>query len=133
MNNGFVGLRTFAAVVLFPSMLIFIQIDVHAESGSRTVTTIGARSCADWIEERKLENRVDRQPFEIFRLRATESWLLGLMTGLNAGDPGDRDYLDAVDANTIFDWMDTFCEKNHRSTMFTGAQRLMLELVKMRP
>ena len=99
-------------IVLFTS-LIFIQPAVSQE-----VAIFGGSDCGQWVANSKSN----------FSLKA---WLLGYISGLNAGLVGDskNDPLRKINsAEQIFLWMDNFCQKNPLKTVQEGGKALYSEL-----
>ena len=104
----------------FTSMvLIAIAID------ARAITVLGARSCGTWIE-----SRTDNSSGKSWASLASESWLVGYLSGLAGGI--DKDFLKGTDAPSIFLWVDNYCRSNPLKAIDDAGIALALELVKQK-
>lgn len=59
------------------------------------------------------------------------SWILGFLTGLNYNFDGGKDVLQAIDAGTVTDWIDRYCEQHPKKDTVDAALKLFSELQKM--
>lgn len=98
----------------------------------RTYTTIGARSCKVWNDQKAEQQKVTAEiNFSQFDLLTTRSWLLGYLSGYNALLSEEIDLLDDIDADTITLWMDNYCSKNPAKGLTDGARQLAKEIIKI--
>ena len=77
------------------------------------VETRGVRSCGKWMEEKRAATSVkelNKVPVLISR-----SWFLGYLSG-RAGVSG-KDFLKGTDNDSIFLWLDNYCQANPQSDL----------------
>ncbi|BDC37783.1 hypothetical protein PTKU15_10800 [Paraburkholderia terrae] len=79
-------------------------------------TTIGNRTCGQWSARKQ----------NTYITFAIEAWLMGYMTGLAVAS-GD-DVLAGTDADSIYLWMDNYCQSHPLDRVGTGATDLFFEL-----
>ena len=81
------------------------------------VIIFGGNDCGQWMTNSK------SSPY-------MRGWLLGYMSGLNAGlSSAKDDSLNKINsAEQIFLWMDNFCTKNPLKTLNQGGNTLFFEL-----
>ena len=102
--------------------LVFIQPALGQGGGARN---FGNRDCGVWLQK---DN-------EYLRM-GSEGWLLGYLSGQNLvlqtlRKEKDSDLLRKVkSANQILLWMNNYCTANPLSDIATGANELMVELMK---
>lgn len=99
-----------------------------AQTGQRAITILAPVTCSEWIDGRKAGREVKPLSFNYSGTR-NEFWLLGLVTGLNAGLEGS-DLLRSLDSALIFDWMDRYCGRNRTSSLFDGAEELLSQVAR---
>ena len=79
----------------------------------------GHTSCGTWIKERRAKS---------WASLASESWLVGYLSGIVVAR--HQDFLKGTDNESIFLWMDRFCNENLISDTSDGAQEIYLQLTK---
>ena len=92
------------------------------------VDLMGARSCSNWIEERRMENsakEMNRIPVLI-----TKSWFLGYLSG--RAEATRRNFLKGTDSDSIFLWLDNYCRANPNKGLDSGGVDLARELMQMK-
>ena len=102
--------------------LIFFFAMNSSYAGQRAITIMAPRTCSTWITERK-----EADSLKMLTSRS-ETWLLGVMSGLNAGLDSDKNLLSSVNSSLVFD---KYCAKNPKADVFDGAVQLILELGKV--
>lgn len=98
------------------------------EPDTRTISILGATSCAEWTSIRASQN--DPPGMRTMREIVPISWLLGFLTGLNAADDGGN-ALGAIDGETIADWMDGYCANHAKKDLYDGGKALYKKLKGM--
>lgn len=78
-------------------------------------------SCGDWVQERKIDSA--RQI--LFR-----RWILGYLSGLASGL--GKDILKGTGNESIYLWIDNFCQANPLKDSDDAANELFRELVKVK-
>jgi hypothetical protein len=83
------------------------------------VTLMGGNSCAEWAEDRRLDDNVSKR---------SQAWLRGLLNGFAFA--ADKEFWDSGDGLTndqVFFWMDRYCDENPLKRVANGAVTLMNE------
>ena len=112
--------------------LVSVMLSPPLYGADRTITVMANRTCKTWIDDRAKREAVDRSIYDWFPAATSEHWLLGLLTGLNAGTDIDVNLLNDVDSQLVFDWMDKYCKEHPDQDVYNGAEELVLDLVKMK-
>jgi hypothetical protein len=74
---------------------------------------LGAATCGQWGKE---QTQVDK------------AWLLGYLSGVALTTK--KNFLDGIDDQSIFLWMDNYCQLKPLSHVYNGADVLIFELRK---
>jgi hypothetical protein len=99
---------------LLIATITFISINSYA------ISLFGdGMSCGKWIEDRKKDYGV-----------ATRTYLLGFISGLALGT--NKDYINTIDADSLFVWTDNYCQANPTEKLNTAASLFHIEMVKKR-
>ena len=88
----------------------------------------GSRSCAKWMEEKRLANsakEMNKIPVLISR-----SWFLGYLSG--RADASGRNFLKGTDSDSIFLWLDNYCQANPDKGLDQGGIDLARELMQLK-
>lgn len=85
-----------------------------ASSPTLAITTIGDRTCGQWVAQRKDS--------------AVQNWLAGYLTGLAVAF--NNDALAEPDNDSIFLWMDNYCATRPLDRVATGGRVLFDELTQ---
>jgi hypothetical protein len=109
-------------------LVLFFAHSAYAKN--TTVTVLAPVTCSEWLQGRKIDKEVRPLTFNHLGSR-NEFWLLGLVTGMNAG-LGEHNFLASMDSSLIFDWMDRYCDQNPQSNVFTGVQDLFIKVLQKR-
>ncbi len=83
-------------------------------SPALAITTIGDRTCGQWVAQRKDG--------------AVQNWLAGYLTGLAVAF--NNDALAEPDGESIFLWMDNYCAAHPLDRVATGGRALFDELIR---
>jgi hypothetical protein len=100
-----------------------------ASAGAATYTTIGNSDCSHWLERR--EEAASGKTYSFSASWFMEGWILGSVTTLNAAQQGKPNALQAIDADTIFLWVDKFCAKYPKKDLLDASFELIGELNKI--
>jgi hypothetical protein len=109
-------------------LILFLASAAYAKN--TTVTILAPVTCSEWLQGRKIDKEVGPITFNHLGAR-NEFWLLGLVTGMNAGLSGPN-LLASMDSALIFDWTDRYCVQNPQSSVFTGVQDLFIKVLQKR-
>jgi hypothetical protein len=93
-----------------------------------TVELMGARSCGKWMEERRIAKsakEMNKVPVLI-----TRSWFLGYLSG--RADQSGRNFLKGTDSDSIFLWLDNYCQANPKMELDQAAIALSRELMQLK-
>ena len=88
---------------------------------ARAITIRGAESCGIWVKERQ-EKKISTF--------IHQRWLAGYLSGIAVGN--GKDVLKGTDNESIFLWMDNYCQANPLKDIADGSEVLFLELVKQK-
>lgn len=83
------------------------------------VTLMGGASCADWAEDRRLDDNVSK---------VSQAWLRGMLNGFAFAS--GKEFWGSGDGLTndqVFFWMDRYCDENPLKRVSHGAVTLMNE------
>jgi len=81
----------------------------------------GGVSCGTWVKER---------PEKQIGTALNQIWLVGFLSGM--ANESEKDVLRSTDNNSIFLWMDNYCQANPLKQVSEGADLLFLELAKQK-
>ena len=100
----------------------------HADTRTKkvTYTTIGNLECSIWIKRRK--ESISDTTHSITDSWFVEGWVLGSVSTLNAIQQGSPDILHAIDAETIYSWMDKYCAEHPKSDLLDASFTLATKL-----
>lgn len=88
----------------------------------------GSRTCSKWMEEKRLANsakEMNRIPVLI-----TKSWFLGYLSG--RADASGRNFLKGTDSDSIFLWLENYCQANPARDLDQGGIDLARELMQLK-
>jgi hypothetical protein len=88
----------------------------------------GARSCSKWIEEK----RIAKSAKELNKIPVliTRSWFLGYLSG--RADASGRNFLKGTDSDSIFLWLDNYCQANPQADLDKAGIDLAGELMQLK-
>ena len=87
---------------------------------AKAVEIVAAVSCGDWVKERKIDNSI----YQMINRR----WILGYLSGLAAAS--GKDILKGTGSESIFLWIDNYCQANPLKDSDNAGNALFRELVK---
>ena len=93
-----------------------------------TVETKGARSCSKWLDEKRLANSA--KELNKIPVLITRSWFLGYLSG--RADASGRDFLKGTDSDSIFLWLDGYCQAHPQTDLDQAGVDLARELMQMK-
>jgi len=88
----------------------------------------GARSCAKWLEEKRMANSA--KDLNKIPVLITRSWFLGYLSG--RADDSHRDFLKGTDSDSIFLWLDGYCQANPNMGLDKAGIDLARELMQLK-
>ena len=86
------------------------------------------RSCGKWIEEKHLANST--KEMNKIPVLVTRSWFLGYLSG--RADALSRNFLKGVDSDSIFLWLDNYCQANPHIDLDKAGIELARELMQLK-
>jgi hypothetical protein len=101
-----------------------LSLSLHAA----TVDLMGSRSCAKWLEERRIAGgakEMNRIPVLI-----TKNWFLGYLSG--RAEASGKNFLKGTDSESVFLWLDIYCRANPSKELDTAGIDLTRELMQMK-
>lgn len=130
LYRQFRALKT--TVFRLPLLVVFI-LGVAKPTDSaefRTYTVIGRNDCKHWTTDR--QKAVSGTGAEVLSDLWERGWLLGYLSALNVSSLSkDKDYLAALDGDTIFLWVDRYCTQNPNKNLGDAAAELFSEMKKI--
>ena len=119
-------IRTRGLSMLQTLVMLSLMLGAPLAVADRTITVLSLVTCNKWVEDRKQEaaDRPNSASLDLI-------WINGVLTGLNAAYPADKDFLRAVDAPTIVLWVDRHCQRFPKSDLFDAGKELFKELKKL--
>jgi hypothetical protein len=88
----------------------------------------GSRSCGKWMEEKRIANGA--QEMNRIPVLITKSWFLGYLSG--RADASGKNFLNGTDSESIFLWLDNYCQANPAKDLGQGGVDLARELMRMK-
>ena len=104
-------------------MLVVVAIGFSSNSNA-DVAIKGSASCGEWIQYRSPTSGTEGG----WRTLVSQSWLMGYLSGLAVGR--NKNFMQNTDAQSIYLWMDNFCNSNPLDNLDTGGYVLADELQK---
>lgn len=107
---------------LLSIVLVGVALMLFGETAS-AVWIRGGLSCGAWVEAREKEKRGDEFDSWIAR-----RWLVGFLSGLAYGE--NKDFWgipNSLNTETVFLWMDNYCQANRLNEIGDGAEKLFDE------
>jgi hypothetical protein len=101
-----------------------LSLSLHAA----TVDLMGSRSCAKWLEERRIAGgakEMNRIPVLI-----TKSWFLGYLSG--RAEASGKNFLKGTDSESVFLWLDIYCRANPDRDLDGAGIALARELMQLK-
>jgi hypothetical protein len=88
----------------------------------------GSRSCTKWMEEKRLANGA--QEMNKIPVLITRNWFLGYLSG--RADASGKNFLKGTDSDSIFLWLDNYCQANPGKDLDQGGMDLAHELMQLK-
>ena len=110
---------TMRLVVCFFAVMMLVATPVQAVDGAGKHTTLGARSCGQWLEAAKEDG--------LLRV-VLKSWVSGYVTAVNTWIEGKNDWLEGIDIPSAMLWIDKYCKENPLSNGSDAMWYLLREL-----
>ncbi len=102
-----------------------------ASGADRSVTIIGLRSCATWVEQKRTAALDAVGSSKWVGVALTKHWMIGYISGVNVGLSLNKNLLSNVNADIVEEWADRFCTKNPSKDLSDGMDNLIVELIKL--
>lgn len=93
-----------------------------------TVEIKGSRSCSKWIEEKRIANST--KELNKIPVLITRSWFLGYLSG--RADESGRNFLKGTDSDSIFLWLDNYCQAHPNIDLDKAGIELARELMQLK-
>lgn len=100
--------------------IMFVLAISFATNSEGAVEVRGARSCGVWVKDRAEKSEM--------RVNANQTWLVGFLSGLALGT--DSNFLKHTDNDSLYLWVDNYCQKNPLNDIDDAGQELAIELMK---
>jgi len=88
----------------------------------------GSRSCSKWIEEKRIAKST--KDLNKIPVLITRSWFLGYLSG--RADESGRNFLKGTDSDSIFLWLDNYCQANPDMDLDKAGIELARELMQLK-
>jgi hypothetical protein len=118
------------AFVAVKWLIPFIFLVGFSECNARNITIIGGNDCVKWALAKKSEEKVPKDNLDWIGRATAKSWVYGYVSGYNAGLPSKSNFLDSIDAETIVNWVDQYCEKYPTQNVTDSIDKLFVKLMK---
>ena len=105
-------------------VLLFTFALVTAKDKDGQYSIQGARSCGEWVKDRKKGGWEDVGWEEI----ADRGWIIGYISAYNMQTSGVYDNKGSTGLESIYLWMDKYCQENPLSHLGGGMKKLTNEL-----
>jgi len=110
-------IKTLSLIVLVLSFAITTPV-IAADKDSMYATQ-GPISCGIWVKDRQKDG---------WAFASDALWIAGYITAYNSQTPDVFDILNKTDMESVFLWMDKFCQENPLNKMAQGMEVLTNEL-----
>lgn len=107
-------------------LCLTLSCSVSWAAGDKDIQYRGFTYCGEWVKSRKTTVGT----IEGFSRLNVEAKLVAFLSGLAVGV--QNDFLRDANLESLYLWMDNYCEKNPLSNSFEGAAYLALELTEKR-
>jgi len=107
-------------------IFVVLIISFSAMSNAQQVTVLGNTSCGEWVGTRATK---DQPGISNNAWLIDKAWLNGFLSGINVGDLS-HDLLKNADNESIYLWLDNYCNSNPLGSVSEGAAILSRELSK---
>lgn len=109
--------------------LIWIVFAIGFSTNSNAVAIIGSSDtgCGLWIKNRVNQQTNQQTSINVNAIGA-ENWIIGYLSGIAVIT--NSDFLIGVEAESIYLWMDKYCQKNPLNQIGDGGYDLAKELTK---
>lgn len=114
---------------LFLVLGFCVAVPSYASQQPGAVTVIGYRDCKTWLADRRKAQA--GQGIENLADAGDVAWVLGFITGLNYASAEGADMLRAIDADTIAEWVDRYCQQHPREGTVDAAAKLFVRLQRI--
>jgi hypothetical protein len=92
------------------------------------VEKMGVRSCSNWMEEKRLaKSTKDMNKIPVL---ITRNWFLGYLSG--RADEAGKNFLKGTDSDSIFLWLDNYCQANPQMDLDKAGADLARELMQLK-
>ena len=98
------------------------------EPATRTVTILGGQTCKEWTKAHRAIQGPAPELFGGIMRNADISWLIGYASGINMASHQNQNMLRDLDADTLTDWTDRYCEKNMDRDVTDAVEALFKRL-----
>jgi hypothetical protein len=99
-------------------LVIFGLMLTAMELGAQTIQLRGARSCGEWVKEKGIQ------------ATGNQTWLIGYLSGIAVAT--NKSFLRGTDNQSIFLWVDNYCQANPLMSLADAGEILYFELVKQK-
>jgi len=110
-------MKTLSLIVLVLSFTFTTPTTAADKDGG--YTSQGASSCGQWVESRKEDS---------WEKRVMQAWIAGYITAYNRQTPNVYHILGSTDLESVYLWMDKYCQENLLSRLSMGTANLTNEL-----
>jgi len=118
-----IKVRTFDIKKIYAIFLTVSSLMLSAMAfDAKAIEIAAAVSCGDWVKERKIDSSI----YQMLNRR----WILGYLSGL-ALESG-KDILKGTGSESIFLWIDNYCQANPLKDSDEAGSALFRELVKQK-
>ena len=106
------------------ALVLLLAVDVTLMSARTTALTVAGFSgttCRSWTQARANDQAA-----------AMEYWALGFLSGINYGrsDVGGKDILRGRDIDSLYTWVDSYCDSRPHETFAVAVAQLAIALLK---
>jgi hypothetical protein len=102
-----------------PMTYLFLSVLICSNCWAQLITVRGAVGCGDWVKERKQET---------WSKVISEARAISYLSGLAIGT--DKDFLRGTGNESLFLWIDNYCQRNPLEDIYDAGYYLSLELIK---
>lgn len=93
-------------------------------------TTIGNPSCGGWILSREEEKMEDAAWHTGWKVLVNNAWLTGYVSGINSSESQQIDFLKNVDGDSLYLFVDKYCQEHPLDDISQAADALYAELLR---
>lgn len=114
---------TLSALLLGVSFYYSVEVNASDEKGRYWIYGVGRQTCETYLDARRTGG---------FAELSYKNWVSGYLTSSNRSEKDTYNLLGDTDFNGAMIWLDRYCQKNHKNTLYMAMPNLTAVMHKSR-